>query len=166
MFEIDPTQAYLILKPLVIFVLGMVVYSIFIFKFYRFIAKKDVFELNLKQYNKSSHPIIRKTFGIFFYLVEYILLFPLFAFFWFAILTGLLSFLSKNSSIQEILLVSVAVVAVVRATAYYKEDLSKDLAKMLPFALLGIFLVDVSFFTITSSSDVLKQLPANSVVGQ
>jgi len=48
MFEIDPTQAYLILKPLVIFVLGMVVYSIFIFKFYRFIAKKDVFELNLK----------------------------------------------------------------------------------------------------------------------
>jgi len=59
------------------------------------------------------------------------------------------------------LLVSVAVVAVVRATAYYKEDLSKDLAKMLPFALLGIFLVDVSFFTITSSLDVLKQLPAN-----
>jgi hypothetical protein len=161
MFEVDMIEAYSILKPLIIFVLGMAIYSIFIFKFYRFIARKDVFELNLKKYNNSSYPFFRKTISVFFYIIEYILLFPIFAFFWFGILTALLSFLSKNSTIQQILLVSVAVVTVVRITAYYSEDLSKDLAKMLPFALLGIFLVDVPFFTISSSLNVLKQIPAN-----
>ena len=42
-------------------------------------------------------------------------------------------------------------------TAYYNEDLSKDLAKILPFAVLGIFLVNASFFTVSESLDVLKQ---------
>ena len=161
MFNIDISQAYSILKPLLIFVIGMAVYSVFIFKFYKFIARKDVFELNLKKYNNAKHPIIRKTLRVVFYMIEYVLLFPVFAFFWFAILTALLSFLSKNSTIQQILLVSVAVVTVVRICAYYSEDLSKDLAKMLPFALLGIFLVDISFFTLSSSLDVLKQVPAH-----
>jgi hypothetical protein len=161
MFDIDINQAYTILKPLLIFAIGMAIYSVFIFKFYKFIARKDVFELNLKRYNSSSHPFIRKTLKMIFYIIEYILLFPVFAFFWFAILTALLSFLSKNSTIQQILLVSVAVVAVVRICAYYSEDLSKDLAKMLPFALLGIFLVDISFFTISSSLDVLKEIPSH-----
>ena len=42
-------------------------------------------------------------------------------------------------------------------TAYYNEDLSRDLAKILPFAVLGIFLIDASFFDMNASLDVLRE---------
>jgi branched-subunit amino acid transport protein AzlD len=47
----------------------------------------------------------------------------------------------------------------IRITAYYTEDLSKDVAKMLPFAILGIFLVDSSYFSIESVNDRINMLP-------
>lgn len=72
-------------------------------------------------------------------------------FFWFVVLATLLTFLSKNQSFDTILLVAISVVGAVRVTSYYNEDLSKDLAKMLPFALLGVFIVDISYFDLSSS---------------
>ncbi|MCK5177030.1 MAG: hypothetical protein KAQ92_04855, partial [Candidatus Aenigmarchaeota archaeon] len=90
---------------------------------------------------------------------EYIILFPIFTFFWFAVFVVLLSFMAKGQPLESILLVSIAVVGVIRVTAYYNEDLSKDLAKMLPFALLGIFLVDISYFLFGESFDTIKQIP-------
>lgn len=156
----DVNEAIVILKPLVFFVSAMMIYSIFIFKFYRFLARKDIFQLNLNQYNKSNHPFFYKTISIIFYLIEYILLFPLFVFFWFAVFVILLSFMAKNQPLETILLVSISVVGVVRITAYYNEDLSKDLAKMLPFALLGIFLVDISFFSISKSIETIMKIPS------
>ena len=83
--------------------------------------------------------------------------FPFVAFFWFAILTLLLSFLAKNQTVETILLVSIAVVSAVRITAYYDEDLSRDLAKILPFALLGIFLIDLSYFSLPDTLENLRQ---------
>ena len=56
--------------------------------------------------------------------------------------------LSKFSSPNHILVVSVSLVAAIRVTSYYNEQLSQDLAKMIPFALLGIFLVDATFFSV------------------
>ncbi|RLG14101.1 MAG: hypothetical protein DRN66_02855 [Candidatus Nanohalarchaeota archaeon] len=155
----DINEALVVLKPLMLFVAVMVIYSIFIFKFYRFLARKDIFKLNLNQYNRAKHPLFIKTLSVIFYLIEYILLFPLFAFFWFAVFVVLLSFMAKNQPIESIMLVSISVVGVVRVTAYYNEDLSKDLAKMLPFALLGIFLLDISFFSFSESIETLKQIP-------
>jgi len=156
---IDYYEAYTVLKPLIIFIIGMVIYSLFIFKFYRFVARRDIFELNLQQYNKAEHPFLKKTFGSFLYLVEYLLVFPLFTFLWFAVMVVLIAFLAKEQTAQSVLLVSIAVVATVRVTSYYKEELSRDLAKMLPFALLGVFLVDISFFSFASSFTVVKQIP-------
>jgi len=157
--NINITDAYAILRPLLLFVAGMVVYSLFIFHFYRFLARKDIFKLDLNQYNTSQHPTLKKIVHVFFYTIEYLILFPLFTFFWFAVLTSLLILLSKNQDIHNIIVVAIALVGAVRVTAYYNEDLSKDLAKMIPFALLGIFLVDISFFSIDSSLAVAKQIP-------
>ena len=50
-------------------------------------------------------------------------------------------------------------VGAVRVTSYYSEDLSKDLAKMLPFALLGVFLVDLTFFSFGSAVDKVILIP-------
>jgi hypothetical protein len=153
------SEAYIILKPLILFIIGMVIYSIFIFKFYRFIARRNIFKLDLHKYNKAKHPLLKKTVGYILYLIEYVFLFPVFTFFWFIVFSVLLSFMAKSAA-DNILLVSIALVSTVRIAAYYDEDLSKDLAKMLPFALLGIFLIDITYFSFSASLEVIKQIPS------
>jgi hypothetical protein len=135
----------------------MAVYSVFIFKFYRFLARKDIFALDLSRYAKSRLRFIRSVLHMGFYVLEYLLLFPFVAFFWFAILTALLSFLAKNHTAETVLLISIAVVSAVRISSYYDEDLSRDLAKILPFALLGVFLVDFSYFSLPATMEILQQ---------
>ena len=91
------------------------------------------------------------------YVAKYIILFPIFAFLWFAALTLILAFLSKEQSFSDILRMALATVTAIRIVAYYDEDLSRDVAKILPFAVLAIFLIDLSFFKIGESLDVLKE---------
>ena len=57
------------------------------------------------------------------------------------------------------LLLALVTISSIRVTAYYNEDLSRDLAKILPFAVLAIFLIDTSFFAISESLDLLKETP-------
>ena len=154
---LDIRDAYDLLRPVVVYILGMTVYAVFVFKFYRFVASRDMFQLNLAQHEKSRHPLARAVVDVTLYIVEYAILFPVFAFFWFAVLTAILTFLSKGNSFSDILLMALATVSAIRVAAYYNEDLSKDLAKILPFAVLAIFLIDASFFTISESLDVLKE---------
>ena len=99
-----------------------------------------------------------KFLGGLLYVLEYILLFPLFTFFWFVVFAALLTFLVKQQAVQNILLISVAIIAAIRMCAYYNENLAQDLAKMLPFALLGVFVVELSFFSFSQSVGMLKQL--------
>lgn len=150
-------QALDLLSDVAVYVLGMSVYAVFVFKFYRFLASKDMFKLDMSRYEQSSHKVVRRTLQVFFYIVKYIIVFPVFAFFWFGVLTVILAFLSKGQSFSETLLVALATVSAVRVTAYYNEDLSRDLAKILPFAVLAVFLIDASFFSIAESLDILRE---------
>lgn len=149
-------DAFEILRPLATFIAGIVIYSIFIFKFYRFAARRNILQLDLAKYNRTKHAGLRKFFGTIYYIIEYLILLPFFTFFWFLVMTLLLAFLAKEQSVEGILLVSVAVIAAIRVTAYYTEDLSKDLAKMLPFALLGVFIVDFNFFSPDKTIDLIS----------
>ncbi len=81
------------------------------------------------------------------YILKYLIVFPLFAFFWFAVLTMMLTFLSQGRELADTLLIALATVSAIRFSAYYNEDLARDLAKILPFALLALFLIDASFFS-------------------
>lgn len=148
-------EAWSAIQPLLFFLIGMTVYAIFIFSFYRFLARKDLFKISLAKYNVSKNPVLKKTVRIIFYILEHILIYPLFVIFWFAILGLLLAFLSKNEGIETIMLVTAAIISSVRITAYINESLSSDLAKMLPFALLGIFLIDISYFSITNTEQLV-----------
>lgn len=154
-FTFDLATAVTTLKPLVLFMLGMVIYAVFIFKFYRFLAKKDIIEVDIHQYNTFAHPFLKKTFDGILYMIKYIFIFPILTFFWFAIFVVLIGFLSRTNQIQNVLLVAMALVGTIRVASYYNEDLSKDLAKMLPFALLAVFLIDISFFSIASTYETL-----------
>ena len=150
-------DAIQLLGPVAIYVVGMALYAVFVFKFYRFVATRDMFTLKLSGYEGSRHPWLRGLVHIALYGARYLVLFPAFAFFWFLVLTLILSFLAKERALSDILLISMATVGAIRVAAYYNEDLSRDLAKILPFAVLGIFLVDASFFEIDESLDVLRE---------
>jgi hypothetical protein len=149
-------EALTLARPIILFIIGMGIYSWFIFKYYRFVARREIFKWKL-----GAGETGKKSFlGAVGYILKHLIIFPILTFFWFIILAAILIFLSKNNSVQSVLLVSVSLIGVIRLMAYYNEDLSKDLAKMLPFALLGVFLVDVSFFSVQSSIESLTILPS------
>ena len=141
---LDIYDAVDLLQPVAIFVLGMAVYAFAVFKFYRFVAARDMFELDLSKYEESRYRWVRAILQVIMYLAKYIILFPIFAFLWFGVLTLILAFLSKEQAFSEILQMALATVTAIRVVAYYDEDLSRDLAKILPFAVLAIFLIDAS----------------------
>ncbi len=159
---LDIRDALDLLRPVLVYILGMTVYAVFVFRFYRFVASRDMFQLNLTQHEKSRHRWVRAFVDFTLYIVEYIILFPVFAFFWFAVLTVILTFLAKGQSFSDVLLMALATVSAIRMAAYYNEDLSKDLAKILPFAVLAIFLIDASFFRISDSLEILKEAESHS----
>ena len=142
--------------PVAFYVLGIAAYAVFIFRFYRFIASRDMFALDLSSYEQSRFVWVRRILHVIMYTLKYLIVFPAFAFFWFAILTFILALLSKERGISEILVIALATVGVIRVAAYYSEELSRDVAKILPFAVLGLFLIDASFFEVGKSLNVLR----------
>jgi|TARA_Y100000310_G_scaffold112343_1_gene110829 hypothetical protein len=144
---------------LFLIVLLIVIYSIFIWKFYRFVAKKNIIELSLNKYNKAEHPLLAKILAGVFYFIEYILILPFLIFFWFSIFTIFLIFLTDNLAIENLLVISAIIIASIRMVSYYSEDLSKDLAKLLPFTLLAISIINPKFFDMTRIFSQFSQLP-------
>ena len=159
---LDINDALDLLGPVAVYILGIIVYSIFVFKFYLFVASRDMFELNIARYSGSRFRGAHVLYQFSFYALKYIILFPAAAFFWFAVLALILTFLSKEQPFSEILLMALATVSAIRIAAYYNEDLSRDLSKILPFAVLAIFLIDASFFSISESLDTLKEAEDNT----
>jgi hypothetical protein len=160
MISINFADAIEILKPLAFFVIGMVIYSIFIFKFYRFIAKRDIVSISLEKYKDAKNSFFKKLFYNILYVIKYLFFTPIIIFFSFVVLTIILSFLAEGLTIETILLTAIALIGAIRITAYHDEDLSRDLAKMLPFTLLGIFLVNVSYFSMPTVIELLKDIPS------
>ncbi|MBU3956038.1 hypothetical protein KJ633_06205 [bacterium] len=141
-------------------ILSIAGYSIFIWYFYRFIARRDIIKLDLSKYNKRKFGLLLKLFGFFFYVIEFIIVIPLLVIFWFATFSVLLLFLAKEQAISNILLVAVSVVGAIRVTSYFNEDLSKDLAKMIPFTLLGIAIIAPGFFDFSSTLQKIAEIPS------
>ncbi len=159
MIEVPWNEFYNQVQPLFLFIIGMTIYSIFIFKFYRFLGRKDIFELDLQKYANQKFSGLKKFFRVILYVIQYLVLFPLFVFIWFAVISLLLMLLGKEQTASQILLISMALVATIRVAAYYHEELSNEIAKMLPFALLGVFLIDISFFKLDSAFEIIKGIP-------
>ena len=125
-------------------------------------ATRDIFELDLSKYEESRFRLMRLFLHFILYVGKYLILFPVFAFFWFAILTVILTFLSENRTFPDILLMALVTVSTIRVTSYLSEELSRDLAKILPFGVLAIFIIDASFFSVVASLDVLKDIRDHS----
>ena len=151
-------EAMPVLRPLLYLVIIMVVYSVFVFRFYKLIAKKNIFELNLYQYSKAKHKGLKKSLEIIFYILEYAIIFPIISLVWVSIISALLFFMSEDP-FGLIVLGAVAVVVTIRATSYFSEELSTEIAKLLPFGLLALALTKISTFAFLNYPELINQLP-------
>ena len=136
----------------------IVLYSIFVWKVYRAISRKDIISLNLAQYNSIEHPVSNKILGGVLYFIEYILILPFLVLFWYVLFALVLLFFSDNS-LEQILLLSVAVVGSIRLLAYYNTEISAEIAKLLPLTILGITILSPKFFEIGRFADSFGQIP-------
>lgn len=133
--------------PIFYLVVSIAIYSIVIWHFYRFIARRDCLTIH-----SVTHP---KVVGF----LKYFFVFPFIAFLFFLGFSLMMLFLTRDYEILAVLSTSFAVIVAIRITAYYSRDLSKDVAKMLPFALLGLFLVTPTYFSFEEIIDKIYLLP-------
>ena len=155
--SIDLIEASNVLGPLALVIVAIAVYGVFVFHFYRFLARKDMFSLNLQKHNQAKRPFLRKTISVVFYTFKFLLLYPIFVFIWFAVIAGLLYLMSRNQSTDNVMLAAMGVVGAIRMCSYYNGALSTDIAKILPFALLGIMLIDNSIIQIPNSTEGVRE---------
>jgi len=138
---------YSFISPLFYLILLIAIYSIIIWHFYRFIAKRDCFNIKTIHHKK------------FYSILKYFLIYPFVALLFFIGFSIMILFITRDLEFVSILSTSFALIIAIRLTAYYSEDLSKDVAKMLPFALLGLFLADPSFFSLAEITAKINSLP-------
>lgn len=135
------------------------IYSLFVWKVYRAISKKDIISINLAQYNSFEHAVFNKLFAGILYFIEYLIILPFLILFWYILFALALLFFSENISLENILLLSGAVVGSIRLLAYYNHEISSDIAKLLPLTILGITLLNPKLLNITAFIDSFKQIP-------
>ncbi len=141
---------YNLILPLLIYTLLIAIYAVFVWIFYKSLSKRDLFKINLFGGGISKAG----------YVLKYLIIFPIMTFLWFGILALILFFLSKVLTTESILLISIALIAAVRTTAYYREELSIDVAKILPLGLLAIFIVDPTLFSLDVVYQRFVELPS------
>ena len=142
---------------LFIYSLGVAVYAFVVFQFYKNLGKRAIFDADL--YTLKSYGFFHKILSFIHFLIKSLVIFPFISTVWFLILGGFLLLLSKSQDVSQILLMSMTIITASRITAYYDEDLSKDVAKLVPFALLGVFIVDPTFFTVADTLQKLYSVP-------
>jgi hypothetical protein len=80
---------------------------------------------------------------------------------WFVAFSIILIALSKTQSIETILLLSMAIISSVRIASYYSQALAREIAKILPFALLAVLLMEdiKSFLSLDRALSLIEKIP-------
>jgi len=145
--------------PTLMAIIAIAVYSGFVFMFYRILAKKDLLTLDLSKYADDFGGKVKKYLRSVLFVVQYIVVVPILIAFWTLVLAVILTLLSDSSDHARNALIATSVVGAVRILAYWTEDLSRDVAKMLPFAVLGVYLVSSTSVQWSEFETLLKSLP-------
>ncbi|MFH0955460.1 MAG: hypothetical protein V1777_05125 [Candidatus Micrarchaeota archaeon] len=142
-------------SSLLFWTLFIVIFSILIFKFYRFIAKRDLFSHSTEWSLQSE--VLHQRHGSFWgEIIMHGMFFPFLVFLWFAGFAFVLFFSAPDFSVMQVALVSATLVAAIRITAYYNEELSTTLAELMPYWLLGTVLVSTNVFSIETAANRLS----------
>lgn len=142
-----------------VFMALIVFYSIFVWKVYKAISRKDIISLNLKQYNSFDHPTMEKMWAGILYFLEYVIILPFLILFWYLFFALALILFSEDLSVEKVLMLSAAVVGSIRVLAYYKHDLAAEVAKLLPMTILGLMVLSPGFLNFSRMIEAFKQIP-------
>ena len=145
--------------PTLMAIIAIAVYSGFVFMFYRILAKKDLLTLDLSKYADDFGGKVKKYLRSVLFVIQYIVVVPVLIAFWTLVLAVILTLLSDNSDHARNALIATSVVGAVRILAYWTEELSRDVAKILPFAVLGVYLVSSTSVQWSEFETLPKSLP-------
>jgi len=126
-----------------LFIIGIAIYALFVWYFYRFISKRDLLPKFFYPVSKGQNVSKVKFVG---YAAVYMGTFPTIILAWFMVLSFFVFFISKQMPFEIALFISMTIIGVVRILAYYREDAAKEVAKMIPYALLSFFLTTAVVF--------------------
>lgn len=137
--------------PLLTYAFLLAIYTAFVWHFYKSIGKRDLFDLRFDDGHAVKSSVV--------YVLKYLVSFPVLTFLWFAGLSIVLFLLAKSQPTDNILLLSMGVVAAARATSYYKQEAAEELAKILPLGVMAIFIVDPTYFSIDLTLSRFAEVP-------
>jgi len=143
---------------LFLMILLIFVYSIFVWKFYTSISKKNLFGLDLNQYVTTEDHAFRRIFTGTLYFLEYIIISPIVIFVWLSVLSLFLIALTQLE-VSHILLVSSVLVIAARMASYYRTHLAEDIGKLVPFTILATSLLTPGFFSFERVLNNFRVLP-------
>lgn len=134
---------------LILYTIGITLYALFIWHFHKFIGGRDVFKWN--HVRDASGALSRLSEG-FYYFIRYLFMYPIVVFLWFVIFASFMFVLGKDAAGANIILISFALVTSIRVMSYYSEKLSMEIAKLVPLALLVVYIVQPNFFAFGDTS--------------
>jgi len=128
------------------FIIGIAIYSLFVWYFYRYISQRDLFPrlfsiIFKHKQDENASKLMNVVFA-----VAYAIFFPLVIFVWFIVLAFFVFLIGEDMPFQMALFISLAIIGVVRILAYYREDAAKEVSKMIPYAILSFFLTSLAVF--------------------
>lgn len=129
------------LQTLLIYGIGIAVYTALIFMFYQNISVRDPFHSRQRPgwLGKAIHT------------AETILTFPVLSFCYFGVLALSLFLLAKSQTTSQLLMLSMSVVVSVRVTSHVSEQMSNDLAKLVPLSLVAVVVVDPGYLSLETT---------------
>ena len=142
-YEITSGQVDEMAKTAVIIV-AIVMYSGLVFRFYRLLARRTMISIDVTTDKEGFIGWLSRQNKRLIFIILYVVLTPTLIGFWALVLSAILVILNGGQQLSSVAELAVAVVGAIRITSYFSENLAQDLSKMLPFAVLGVFLADGS----------------------
>lgn len=142
-----------------LFTLAITVYMVLVWHYFHLVAKRDLLKFN-KIKGDGFWVTIGNLMGEFVFLLEYLIVFPIITFIFFGAFALAMLFLAKEQPLESVLLISITVIAATRVMAYYNEEASQELAKLIPIVLLGAYLTTPNFFSVELVMERIAQMPA------
>ena len=127
-----------------VIVVAIVMYSGLVFRFYRLLARRTMISIDTTTDKKGLIGWLSRQNKRLIFIILYVVLTPTLIGFWALVLSAILVILNGGQQLSSVAELAVAVVGAIRITSYFSENLAQDLSKMLPFAVLGVFLADGS----------------------
>ena len=120
--------------------IGILLFSYFIWKTSYFLSRREVFRQKIT-YTASGAPQSLNKNRIF-YVVKYILIFPIIMYGWVVVCFFFMWTLNTSLNFDILTLIMVGIISASRIAAHWNEKLAEDIMKFLPFNLLFTLLLN------------------------